>query len=199
MANGTAAGTFSVDKLGDAYKEGMTLDEINAALAGKDFMDKSEVNASFVPKTMLDKASAEAADYKKKWRGALSEAEQKAQDEKDKQTAMENELNQLRKESKIAAYEKNFLGLGYDEKSAKEVAEAMYEGDMDTVFTLQKKHQENQKNAITANLMKNMPNAPSGNQVTVDYSKQIAAAQESGNMALVASLIRQQSMANQKK
>lgn len=183
--------------LGDAYKEGMTLDEINAALADRELMDKSEMDG-YVPKSLLDKANTEAADYKKKWRGALSEAEQKAQDEKDKQTAMENELNQLRKESKIAGYEKNFIGLGYDEKSAKEVAEAMFDGDMETVFIIQKKFQESKERAIKADLMKNMPTAPSGNQATVDYSKQIAEAQANGNMALAASLIRQQAEANKK-
>lgn len=183
--------------LGDAYKEGMTLDEINAALADRELMDRSEMDG-YVPKSLLDKANTEAADYKKKWRGALSQAEQKAQDEKDKQEAMENELMQLRKESKIAAYEKNYLGLGYDEKSAKEVAEAMFDGDMDTVFTIQKKFQENKERAIKAELMKNMPAPPSGNQTTVDYSKQIAEAQANGNMALAASLIRQQAEANKK-
>lgn len=183
--------------LGDAYKEGMTLDEINAALADRDLMDKSEMDG-YVPKSLLDKANTEAADYKKKWRGALSEAEQKAQDEKEKQTAMENELNQLRRDSKIAAYEKNYLGLGYDEKSAKEIAEAMFDGEMETVFMIQKKFQENKERAIKADLMKNMPAPPSGNQATVDYSKQIAEAQTNGNMALAASLIRQQAEANKK-
>lgn len=183
--------------LGDSYKEGMTLDEINTALADRDLIDKSEMDG-YVPKSLLDKANTEAADYKKKWRGALSEAEQKAQDEKDKQAAMETELNQLRKESKIAAYEKSYLGLGYDEKSAKEVAEAMFEGDMDTVFMIQKKFQETKERAIKADIMKNMPTPPSGNQGAVDYSKQIAEAQANGNMALAASLIRQQAEANKK-
>lgn len=181
--------------LGDSYKEGMTLDEINAALADRELLDKSEMEG-YVPKSLLEKANTEAADYKKKWRGALSAAEQKEQDEKDKQAAMENELNQLRKASKIAAYEKNYLGLGYDENSAKEIAEAMYDGEMDTVFMIQKKHQETQERAIKADLMKNMSTAPSGNQVTVDYSKQIDEAQANGNLALAASLIRQQSEAN---
>lgn len=183
--------------LGDAYKEGMTLDEINAALADRELMDKSEMDG-YVPKSLLDKANTEAADYKKKWRGALSDAEKKEQDEKEKQTAMENELNQLRRDSRIAAYEKNYLGLGYDEKSAKEIAEAMFDGEMDTVFMLQKKFQENKERAIKADMMKNMPTAPSGNQATVDYSKQIAEAQANGNMALAASLIRQQAEANKK-
>ena len=46
--------------------------------------------------------------------------------------------------------------------------------------------------------MKDMPAPPSGNQKTVDYSKQIAEAQERGDMVMVASLIRQQAEANAK-
>ena len=74
----------------------------------------------------------------------------------------------------------------------------MFDGDMDTVFMIQKKFQENKERSIKADLMKNMPTAPSGNQTTVDYSKQIAEAQANGNMALAASLIRQQAEANKK-
>lgn len=184
--------------LGDSFKEGMTLDEINAALADRELMDKSEMK-EYVPKALFDKASSDAADYKKKWRGALSAAEQKEQDEKDRQVAMENELNQLRRESAISGYEKNYISLGYDEKSAKEVAEAMYDGDMETVFRIQKKQQDDFAKATESRLMKNMSNAPSGNQVDVDYSKQIAEAQASGNMVLAAALIRQQTEANKNK
>lgn len=183
--------------LGDSFKEGMTLEEINAALADKDLMDKSELSG-YVPKAMLDKANTEAADYKKKWRGALTDAEQKAQDELEKQNAMENELKQLRRDSAISGYEKNYLALGYDDKSAHEIAEAMYDGDMETVFALQRKQQDAFKKATESRLMKNMSNAPSGNQANVDYSKQIAEAQASGNMALAAALIRQQADANKK-
>ena len=44
--------------------------------------------------------------------------------------------------------------------------------------------------------MKDMPVPPSGNDTKIDYSAQIAAAQASGDMALTASLIRQQAEAN---
>lgn len=184
--------------LGEEFKEGMSLEEINKALESREFMDKSELTG-YVPKKMLEDANAEAADYKRKWRGALSAAEQKEQDEKDRQVAMENELNQLRRESAISGYEKNYISLGYDEKSAKEVAEAMYDGDMETVFRIQKKQQDDFAKATESRLMKNMSNAPSGNQVDVDYSKQIAEAQASGNMVLAAALIRKQTEANKNK
>ncbi|WP_455535437.1 hypothetical protein [Roseburia inulinivorans] len=50
--------------------------------------------------------------------------------------------------------------------------------------------------AIKADLLKDMPTPPAGNQTTIDYSKQIAEAQASGDMALMASLIRQQAAAS---
>lgn len=181
--------------LGDAYKEGMTIDEINAALAERELVDKSQFDG-FVPKSLLDKATSEAADYKKKWKAASSEQEQKAIDDAEKQAAIEEELKALRRASKVSDYEKQHLALKYDEKDAKEIAEALYDGDMDTVFRIQKKHEEALQKTIKADLMKQMPTPPSGNQTNVDYSKQIAEAQASGNMALMAALIRQQSEAN---
>lgn len=181
--------------LGDAYKEGMTLEEINEVLADRELVDKSQFDG-FVPKSLLDKATSEAADYKKKWKAASSDQEQKAIEDAEKQAAIEEELKALRRSNKVSEYEKQHLALKYDEKDAKEIAEALYDGDMDTVFRLQKKHEEALQKSIKADLMKQMPTPPSGNQTTVDYSKQIAEAQASGNMALMASLIRQQSEAN---
>lgn len=181
--------------LGDAYKEGMTLEEVNEALADRELVDKSQFDG-FVPKSLLDKATSEAADYRKKWKAASSDQEQKAIEDAEKQAAIEEELKSLRRSNKVSEYEKQHLALKYDEKDAKEIAEALYDGDMDTVFRLQKKHEEALQKSIKADLMKQMPTPPSGNQTTVDYSKQIAEAQASGNMALMAALIRQQSEAN---
>lgn len=181
--------------LGDAYKEGMTLDEINAALADRELVDKSQYEG-YVPKSVLDKATSEAADYKKKWKAASSEQEQKALEEAEKQAAIEQELKELRRSSKVSEYEKQHLALKYDEKSAHEIAEALCDGDMDTVFRLQKQHEEALQKSIKADLMKQMPAPPSGNQTTIDFSKQIAEAQASGDMALMAELIMQQSAAN---
>lgn len=181
--------------LGDAYKEDMTLEDINAALAEKDFISKDSLS-EYVPKNIADKYATEAADYKKKWKAASSEQEQKQIEDAEKQAQIEEELKTLRRSSKVSEYEKQHLALKYDEKDAKEIAEALYDGDMDTVFRLQKKHEEALQKAIKADLLKDMPTPPAGNQTTIDYGKQIADAQASGDMALMASLIRQQAAAN---
>lgn len=181
--------------LGDAYKEDMTFEDINVALAERELVDKSQYDG-FVPKTLLEKANSEAADYKKKWKAAASEQEQKQIEDAEKQAQIEEELKTLRRASKVSEYEKQHLALKYDEKDAKEIAEALYDGDMETVFRLQKKHEEALQKAIKADLLKDMPTPPAGNQTTIDYSKQIADAQASGDMALMASLIRQQAAAS---
>ena len=52
--------------LGDAYKENMTLDEINIALSGRDMIDRSELNANFVSKKLFDKTASQLAEEKRK-------------------------------------------------------------------------------------------------------------------------------------
>lgn len=184
--------------LGDSYKEGMTLEEVNAALAEKDFVDKSAMDG-YVPKKLLEDANSEAADYKKKWRATLSEVEQKRQDEADEKAALQAENAKLKKESALARLTGNYLSLGYDAEDAKKIAEAAYDGDTDEVFRMQTKHQEDMKKNIEADLMKKMPDSPSGNPTKVDFSKQKEAALAAGDMALYASYIRQESEANAKK
>lgn len=64
--------------LGDAYKEGMTFEEIEAALKEvqppEDPAGAAEISRL---KTALSKANGEAAEYKKQLRGKQSEAEQR--------------------------------------------------------------------------------------------------------------------------
>lgn len=90
--------------LGDSYKEGMTFEEVNAALAERDLVDKSQYEG-FVPKTLLEKANSEAADYKKKWKEASSEQERKTIEEAEHKAKVDEELKSLRRENKVSKYE----------------------------------------------------------------------------------------------
>jgi len=53
--------------LGDAYKEGMTIEEIEAALVDKDLVDRSTLG-EVVNKKTFDKTASELASLKKKLR-----------------------------------------------------------------------------------------------------------------------------------
>lgn len=177
--------------LGEAYHDDMTLDEINEALAAKEFVDKGVLDG-YVPKATFDKAATEAADFKKQLRAKQSEAEQKAQEEKEAQDAMQNELKALRRTNDIAALEKMYLGLGYDADNASKIAVADYDGDKETRFDLEKKFHANKEKALRDEIMKNAPGAASGNHQEIDYTQKIQEAQAAGDILSVSALLRQQ-------
>lgn len=106
-----------------------------------------------VEKKLLDKANSEAASYKKQLRETMSEVERKAAEEADARTALEARLKELETEKMLSDYRAEFSAIGYDEKNATVMAKAMVEGDMKTVFGLQKAFIENQKAAIKAELL----------------------------------------------
>jgi len=167
--------------LGDAYKESMTLDEINEALETVSVVDEKRLDG-LVPKSLLDKTCSEAADYKRRLREAMSEQERLAAEDKDYKESLEMKVQQLEQENKITKFRGEYLGMGYSEESASKIATAMADGDTETVFALTKQHQEGIKKTVEAELMKNMGTPPAGNgSQTVDYNKKQVAALEAGN------------------
>lgn len=134
----------------EGYAE-MTAEEKLAAL------EALEIGEGMVEKRLLDKANSEAADYKRQLRATMSEAEQKAAEEKEAREALENRLKELETEKKMSDYRAEFAGIGYDEKNATDMAAALVSGDMKTVFRLQKAFVESQKEAIKAELLAQTP------------------------------------------
>ena len=123
--------------LGDAYKEGMTVEDITAAIAGLDLVDRAKATEGMVPKSMLDRANSEAAENKRKLKEKMSAEEvEKAERETATQKIME-ELETLRHDKAVSDHTARFVALGYDEKLAKSTAEAMVKQDFDTVFANQ--------------------------------------------------------------
>lgn len=69
-----------------------------------------------------DTASSEAASFKKQLRARMSANEQEEAEKKARDAAIEQELQELRNESRINKYSKRFMGVGMDETSATELA-----------------------------------------------------------------------------
>ena len=114
-------------------------------------------------KRASDKATSEAASYKKQLMDSKSESERAAMEKAERDAAMREELETLRKESAINKYAKSFVALGYSEKQAMLAAEAQYTGDTDTLFHIQQEHQTEYEKRIKADLMKSMPVPSIGN------------------------------------
>ena len=145
--------------LGDKYKEGMTIEELMALEVEEPHIDTSK----YVSKELYDKAASDTANYKKQLRASMSEAEQKALADAEEMKSLKEEVAQLREEKTIAENSKGLVAIGYDEKTANEVATAFLKGDFATVIKAQTAFVDAQKKAVIAEAVKETPEPPAGN------------------------------------
>ena len=127
--------------LGDAYKEGMTVEELTTALA-KVELPKDQSEEINHLKEVISNKNSEAAEWRKKFEATLDESQKKelAAQEQAKKDA--EELAQLKKEKAIASYKASYLSMGYEESLAEDTANALFEGNDAKLFENQKKHME---------------------------------------------------------
>ena len=146
--------------LGDKYTEGMTIEELMALEVEEPKIDMSK----FVSKETFDKTASEAANYKKQMRANMSEAEQKALADAEKYAEIVAERDKLLAEKTIAENSSGLVAIGYDEKTAKEVATAFMNGDFTAVIQAQAKFVDAQKKAVISDKVKETPVPPVGNE-----------------------------------
>lgn len=146
--------------LGDKYTEGMSIEEMLAIEIDEPKADTTEYDKL---KKRFDEVASEAAKYKKEARATMTEAEQKALADAEALAKITQERDELLKDKKVSESEKSLLAIGYDEKLAKEVAEALYLGDTATVLAAQAKFIELQKKEALANAVKDTPAPPVDN------------------------------------
>ena len=178
--------SYLSDLLGKAYKEGMTEDEISAALETVGQGNEAEVNRL---KAALSKANSEAADYKKQLRTKQTDDEAAAAAQKEEHDLLVQENADLKRSMALSERKAKLLAMGYDENLADETAAAMVDGDMDKVMANQSKYLEVQKKNIQADAMRKTPRPAAGddgNGGSMDYAKKIAEAQASGDYTAAA-------------
>ena len=144
------------DLLKDAYKEGMTLEEIEAALVNVE-LPADQTDEVKRLKEALSKSNSENAEWKKKHRDALSEEEKKAQETADLIKQLQERNATLERESGLAKHKAKFLAMGYDDALATDAAAAMVDGDTEKLFSYQQKHQEALEKKIRADALKGTP------------------------------------------
>ena len=123
-------------------------------------------------KKAVDKATADASDWKKKFLATQSESEKLSMEKAERDAALKEELEALRKESKVNKFAKSFMACGYSEEMATKAAEAQYSGDTDELFRLQKLHSDNMAKQIRADIMKSMPVPATGNDDSVHITQE---------------------------
>lgn len=150
------------DLLKDAYKEGMSAEDIEKALESIELPNDSSAEIERL-RTALSKSNSEAADYKKQLREKMSAEELKAKEDADKFADLQSKYDALLKESEISKNKARLMTLGYEDALATEVAEAMIAGDTDKVFSAHKKHLETVEKKIRESVLKDTPKPNGGN------------------------------------
>ncbi len=158
------------DLLKDAYKEGMSVEDIEKALESIELPNDGSAEIERL-RNALSKSNSEAADYKKQLREKMTAEEAKAKEDADRMNDLQSKYDALLKESTISKNKARLLALGYDDALATEVAEAMAEGDTDKVFAAQKKHLDTVEKRIREDVLKDTPK-PTGGNGTVGITKE---------------------------
>lgn len=154
--------------LGDAYKEGMTIDEINAALADKNFVDPATLPKS-VNKEVFDKTASELAKVKKELadlKNSSLTAEQKLQQALDEAAASKSQY--AKELAKLRAKE-IFVAAGLTEADYNPILDAVVSEDEETTKARAKSmvdliaaQKSAAEKALRAELLKGTPKPPAG-------------------------------------
>ena len=173
------------DLLKDAYKDGMTLEEVEAALESIDLPTGNDdlVAENARLKNALTKSNSENAAWKKKMREKETEEERVARERAEKWEKLENDYNELLKAKTISDNKSQLISIGYDESLAEDTAQAMFENNTSKVFANQKKFMENAIKKFKTDLLQNTPKpgANSSENGGIDYKKEAEEAMQSGD------------------
>lgn len=187
-------------KIDTALIEGyadMSAEEKLKALEGYEYDDHAaELDAQ---KRAVTKANSEAAEWKRKHNALLTEEDRRKQEQEEKLSGMEQELQELREGKRISEFQSQFLAQGYEESLALETAQAMVKGDTATVFANQKKFLDEYAKKVRADAIKGTPKPKGGGPAAQDWTKQIDEARARGDFTAVAYYTRLQAQAEVKK
>lgn len=193
--------SYLSDLLGDAYKEGMTEEEISSALETVGSARQTSGNDSEIEKLKkrLSEVNSESAGYKKRLRELQSKEAAAADEQKEMMERLQAENADLKRSISLAERKASLLSQGFAEDLAQSTATAMVDGDMDTVIKNLATRAEAMKQEITAGALRNTPRPPAGTEGTsgIDYTQKIQEAQAAGNMTAAAYYTRLQAQETQ--
>lgn len=152
--------------LGDKFTEELSVEDLLKLANDIEYVDPTSVVAKDVYdrlKLANDKNSHDASEWKKKYNSTLTEQEQAKIASEQASAELQAKYDALLKETNVMKYTNQFLASGMDEKLAKSSAEALANGDMDTVFENQKKFASSVKKQVTDELLKDTPKPDGGN------------------------------------
>ncbi|OUN08352.1 hypothetical protein B5G43_02940 [Flavonifractor sp. An92] len=151
----------------------MSPEEKLAALEGYDMPEPTQDSGEIQRlKDAVSRANSEAADYKRQLRAKQTDDEAKAAEDAKAREAMQQELESLRRDKAVGAYQAKFLELGYDATAAADAAKALQAGEFDKVFAAQAAFIDATKKAAAAGALDKQPGLSHGDPVGAEAKKQ---------------------------
>lgn len=174
--------SYLSDTLGESYKEGMTEEEISAAL--ETIQNKSLDHL----KAQLSKANSEAADWKRQLREKQSEEERKAAEAQEQQERLLAENEELKRNAKISNLKASFSAIGASEEMTNKFVSELIDGETSNIASLVGSFLSEKKSEWEADAIRQTgrPSGGGAGTVGVDYDRLINQAQADGDIATVA-------------
>ena len=119
-------------------------------------------------KAALSRANGEAAEYKRALREKQTEKERADAERAEQEQAMREELETLRKEKRVSDYTGKCLALNMDADLAGKTANALADGDMDSVFDCLEAFVEATKTRLNNEALNRQPNLSTGTPPTTN-------------------------------
>lgn len=133
-----------------------------------------ETDEAIKLKSALSKANSEAAEFKRMLREKQTEQERVEAERKERETAMEEELNSLRRERTVSGYLAQCLSLGYNKELAVEAAEAMADNNAAKIIECQQRFLDEKTKEIEANALNKQPTLSVGAPPTATQAEKDA-------------------------
>lgn len=118
--------------------------------------------SGFVAKAVFDKKASEAAELSKQLKSRMTDEEAKATKDAEEREALLKRVAELEHDKLVSEYTATYAAMGYDEKLAKSSAEALVNGDMETVFKNQRTYADTREKALKTELLKQTPPPAAG-------------------------------------
>lgn len=143
------------------YSEDMKPEEKLALLDGFEF-ETAETAGKTISKDLYDKLATEHAATKKALKERMSDDERKEAERTANETALREELEQLKKERAESGFKARLLEAKYSVEDAAKLAKSAAEGDMTAFFDALAKANVATEKAIRAEIMKATPRPDGG-------------------------------------
>ena len=137
-------------------------------------LDNAEVEKL---KAALSKASADAAEWKRQLRQKQTEKERADAERAEADKAMREELETLRKEKRVSDYTAKCVALNMDADLAGKTANALADGDMESVFDCLKAFVEATKTRLNNEALNRQPALSTGSAPTTNNTVDAETAQ----------------------